>query len=91
MCVCVWWCVCVCVCTNHPPPRQELAAPYIAFVEAGAHVDIASVKGGEAPVEPKSLEGDLPESVKKFQGNPNYAGLLKKTHKLADVDLCTSL
>jgi putative intracellular protease/amidase len=29
---------------------EELAAPYFIFKEAGAHVDVASIKGGRVPI-----------------------------------------
>ncbi|TFZ05941.1 type 1 glutamine amidotransferase domain-containing protein [Ramlibacter henchirensis] len=34
---------------------SEFTAPYYAFVDAGMDVDVASIKGGEIPVEPFSL------------------------------------
>ncbi|PZR26642.1 MAG: glutamine amidotransferase, partial [Azospira oryzae] len=33
---------------------DELAGPYFIFKEAGAYIAIASPKGGEVPVDPKS-------------------------------------
>lgn len=44
---------------------EELAAPYIEFTKAGAHVTIASPKGGKPPVDPKS-EKSPPEEVVAF-------------------------
>jgi putative intracellular protease/amidase len=35
---------------------EELAAPYFIFRDAGARVDLASVAGGAAPLDPTSLE-----------------------------------
>lgn len=29
---------------------EELAAPYFIFKEAGAHVDVVSIKGGHVPI-----------------------------------------
>lgn len=34
---------------------SEMTVPYYAFIDAGMKVDIASVKGGEIPIEPGSL------------------------------------
>jgi putative intracellular protease/amidase len=42
---------------------EEFAAPYYTFLDAGAEVTIASPKGGEPPVDPKS---DLPENETEF-------------------------
>ena len=38
---------------------EEFAAPYYAFLDAGATITVASPKGGQPPLDPKS---DLPES-----------------------------
>ncbi len=49
---------------------EELAAPYYAFKEAGFKVTIASVAGGEIPVDETSLKGDaLTPVTKKFQAD----------------------
>lgn len=34
---------------------SEMSVPYYAFLDAGMEVDIASVKGGKIPVEPRSM------------------------------------
>lgn len=36
---------------------EELMAPYYVFAEAGYDVTIASIKGGEIPVDEASLQG----------------------------------
>ena len=46
---------------------EELATPYYAFVDAGAEVEIASVAGGKAPIDPRSLaQAPRPKSVERF-------------------------
>ena len=35
---------------------EELAAPYYAFIDAGAEVQIASPRGGAVPFDPASLK-----------------------------------
>lgn len=35
---------------------EEFAAPYYAFLEAGADITVASPKGGQPPLDPKSDE-----------------------------------
>jgi putative intracellular protease/amidase len=35
---------------------EEFAAPYYTFKDAGATVTIASPKGGQPPIDPKSAE-----------------------------------
>ena len=38
---------------------EEFAAPYFVFIDAGVELTLASPKGGQPPVDPKS---DLPEN-----------------------------
>jgi putative intracellular protease/amidase len=58
----------LCIATNHgvldlgvPTGLygSELTAPYYAFLDAGMHVDVASVAGGLVPVEPLSMKEPL--------------------------------
>jgi putative intracellular protease/amidase len=59
---------------------EEFAVPYLKFKEAGFEVMVASTKGGEAPIDPRSLTDD--NKVKQWRGP---AGVLKKTIALATV------
>ncbi|QCP54061.1 type 1 glutamine amidotransferase domain-containing protein [Trinickia violacea] len=65
---------------------EEFAAPYYTFLDAGARVTIASPKGGQPPVDPKS---DTPEGetdmTKRFKSDPAAQQALANTVKLADV------
>ena len=45
---------------------EEFAAPYFVFRDAGVDLTLASPKGGQPPVDPKS---DLPENTAE-QGTP---------------------
>jgi len=38
---------------------EEFAAPYFAFMDAGAQITLASPKGGQPPLDPKSEEKDF--------------------------------
>ncbi|MEL7447363.1 MAG: type 1 glutamine amidotransferase domain-containing protein, partial [Pseudomonadota bacterium] len=38
---------------------SEMTAPYYAFLDAGMEVDIASIRGGDVPIEPGSLRWPL--------------------------------
>jgi hypothetical protein len=38
---------------------EELASPYFVFKDAGFEITVASIKGGEIPVDPASLQGDF--------------------------------
>ncbi len=65
---------------------EEFAAPYYTFLDAGAVVTVASPKGGEPPLDPKS---DLPENqteaTERFKKDPAAQAALANTVKLADV------
>ena len=65
---------------------EEFAAPYYTFLDAGAAVTIASPKGGEPPLDPKS---DLPENqtelTKRFRTDAAAQAKLANTKTLADM------
>jgi len=59
---------------------EEFAVPYLKFKEAGFEITTASIKGGEAPVDPRSLVDQT-----KVQGWSLATAALKKTTPLAKV------
>jgi putative intracellular protease/amidase len=65
---------------------EELAAPYYVLKDAGATITLASPKGGQPPLDPKS---DLPENqtdaTKRFRADSAAQGELANTRKLADM------
>src|SRR5262245_3288061 len=65
---------------------EEFAAPYYTFLDAGASVTLASPKGGQPPLDPKS---DIPEFqtdlTRRFKQDPKAQTVLAKTLRLADV------
>ncbi|MGK4007211.1 type 1 glutamine amidotransferase domain-containing protein [Sorangium sp. So ce1036] len=63
---------------------EELAAPYRAFVEAGADVDIASPEGGRPPADPKSAS-DPSEAVQWFLADERAQARLASTLRLDAV------
>lgn len=60
---------------------EELAAPLHEFVEGGAQVDIASPRGGEIPVDPRS-RGEDSEAVRWFFQRGNGEERLKSAARL---------
>jgi len=66
---------------------EEFAAPYYAFVDAGAEVVLASPEGGEPPLDPTS-EGDehQTESTRRFLADDAAQAQLSDTARLADID-----
>lgn len=51
---------------------EELAAPYRVFADGGFKVDIASIRGGEPPADPRSIpgEGHGIAAVDRFRNDP---------------------
>jgi len=67
---------------------DEMAAPYWALVDAGFNVSIASVSGGQAFADPKTLvERDLrPPMVARFMDDETAMSKLSHTLKASEVD-----
>ena len=65
---------------------EEFAAPYFVFRDTGVELTLASPKGGQPPVDPKS---DLPENqtpaMARFKKDERAQKELAQTVKLADV------
>ena len=65
---------------------EEFAAPYFVFRDAGVELTLASPKGGQPPLDPKS---DLPENqtpaMARFKKDAAAQQALANTVKLADV------
>ena len=65
---------------------EEFAAPYYVFKDAGAEVLLASPKGGQPPLDPKSDEADSQtEATRRFKQDPTAQAALAHTAKLAEV------
>ena len=65
---------------------EELAAPYYAFLDAGAKLTLASPKGGQPPLDPKSDEPDAQtEATRRFLADADAVKALANTRKLAEV------
>ena len=67
---------------------EEFAAPYYVLKDAGAEVVLASPKGGQPPLDPKSdTEDAQTEDTKRFKEDAAAQADLASTKKLADVDI----
>lgn len=65
---------------------EELAAPYYAFKDAGAEITLASPKGGQPPLDPKSAEPDSQtDDTRRFEGDAAAKAALAATARLATV------
>lgn len=65
---------------------EEFAAPYYVLADAGVDVTLASPKGGQPPIDPKSAEPDAQtEATKRFDQDKALQQKLASTHKLSEV------
>ena len=65
---------------------EELAAPYYAFKDAGAEIVLASPKGGNPPLDPKSNEPDFQtEFTHRFEADEAAMAQLATTVRLDSV------
>jgi putative intracellular protease/amidase len=65
---------------------EEFAAPYFVFRDAGVELTLASPKGGQPPVDPKSDEPDgQTPAMTRFKKDAPAQNALAKTVKLADM------
>ncbi|MFD2785151.1 type 1 glutamine amidotransferase domain-containing protein [Hymenobacter rubripertinctus] len=65
---------------------EEFAAPYYVFKDAGATLTVASPKGGQPPLDPKSDTADAQtESTKRFKADNDAQKVLASTVKLDSV------
>ena len=67
---------------------EEFAAPYYVFRDAGATITLASPKGGQPPLDPKS---DAPDAqtpaTERFKADLDASAQLAATHKLSEIDI----
>ncbi len=66
---------------------SEMTHPYYSFLDAGMRVDVASVKGGEIPVDPQTLYYMIrtPED-ERFLSDPVLQAKVKSSLRIDDVD-----
>jgi len=65
---------------------EELAAPYYVFEDAGAEVTLASPKGGQPPLDPKSSDSAFQTgATRRFEADPAAKAALASTRKLSEV------
>lgn len=65
---------------------EEFAGPYYVFKDAGAQVVLASPKGGQPPLDPKSDEPDAQTAnTERFGKDAEATAALASTRKLSEV------
>lgn len=66
---------------------EELASPYYVFKDAGAQVTLASPKGGQPPIDPKSDTPDWQtDATRRFEGDAEAKAALAKTKPISGLD-----
>jgi putative intracellular protease/amidase len=67
---------------------EELAAPYFAFIDAGASVEIASPRGGVVPIDPSSLKpaGQNDAVVERWLADPQAQRMAGATRIAGEMD-----
>ena len=65
---------------------EEFASPYYVFLDAGATITLASPKGGQPPLDPKSDAPDFQtDATQRFKADTDAQAALSTTQKLEDV------
>ena len=65
---------------------EEFAAPYYILKDAGLEVTLASPKGGQPPLDPKSDDpASQTESMRRFKADPEAQATLARTVKLSTI------
>lgn len=75
--------------TGHPTGfwLEEFASPYYVLLDAGAELTLASPKGGQPPVDPKSQAEDAQTAAtRRFEADPAARAALAATVPLSSVD-----
>ena len=65
---------------------EELAAPYYALSDEGVEITLASPKGGQPPIDPKSEDpSSQTDATRRMDNDDVLKEKLKNTHKLSEV------
>lgn len=65
---------------------EEFAAPYYVFKDFGAEITLASPKGGQPPLDPKSDEKDFQTAAtERFKSDGEAQAALAQTLKLSEI------
>lgn len=65
---------------------EELAAPYYALSDKGVEITLASPKGGQPPIDPKSEDpSSQTDATRRMDNDEVLNEKLKNTHKLSEV------
>ena len=66
---------------------SEMTHPYYVFLEAGMDVDVASIKGGEIPIDPDSFRYPIiSDEDKRFQNDAVFQAKVENSIRIDDID-----
>ena len=66
---------------------EELAAPYYALVDQGAEITLASPKGGQPPIDPKSEDPTAQtDATRRMAEDKDLLAQLSNTKKLSEIN-----
>lgn len=66
---------------------SEMTIPYYEFLDAGMEVDVASIKGGEIPIDPQSFYFMVKSDAdKRYLKDVDFQGKVMNSLKIDDVD-----
>ncbi|MEE1924740.1 type 1 glutamine amidotransferase domain-containing protein [Pseudomonas sp. 148P] len=66
---------------------EEFAAPYYVFIDANTDITLASPKGGQPPLDPKSDEPDAQtDATRRFRSDARAQAALANTLPLSQID-----
>jgi putative intracellular protease/amidase len=66
---------------------EELAAPYYTLLDQGVEITLASPKGGQPPVDPKSNLADFQtDTTRRMDADPELLKKLQNTHVLSTMN-----
>ena len=67
---------------------SEMTAPYYAFLDSGMEVDVASIEGGQIPIEPQSLKWPLASAAdKRYLKDPMFQSKVSRSYQIDQVDI----
>lgn len=67
---------------------SEMTAPYYAFLDSGMEVDVASIEGGQIPIERVSLKWPVVSAPdKRYLKDPLFRSKVTRSYKIDQVDM----
>lgn len=67
---------------------SEMTAPYYAFLDSGMEVDVASIQGGQIPIERQSLKWPIASKPdKRYLKDPMFQSKVSRSFQVDQVDM----